>query len=171
MKRLILLAATMALVGVGCARQQPSATTPATSPSSPVQKAPTFSLEDYSGKTVSSADFAGTPLVINSWAAWCPFCREELKDFAAVQEEFRGRVVFIAIDRAEPRTVAKQFTDALGVTGRLIFLLDPDDSFYRSLGGFSMPETIFVDGDGFIRHHQRGPMTAADVRERLQTIL
>ena len=42
------------------------------------EKAPDFALQDYDGKTVRFTDFAGKPLVINSWAAWCPFCRKEL---------------------------------------------------------------------------------------------
>ena len=67
-------------------------------------------------------------MVINAWAAWCPFCKDELPDFAAVQQEFAGDVVFIAIDRAEPLSVAKRYTDELGVTDDMIFLLDPKDT-------------------------------------------
>ncbi|MBI3335327.1 MAG: TlpA family protein disulfide reductase, partial [Candidatus Portnoybacteria bacterium] len=52
------------------------------------EKAPNFALQDYNGKTVELADLKGKPLVINSWAAWCPFCRKELADFAAAQKEF-----------------------------------------------------------------------------------
>lgn len=120
---------------------------------------------------MSLADFAGKPLVINSWAAWCPFCREELPAFAAVQEEFGDRVVIIAVDRAEPLETAKRYSDELGVTGKLIFLLDPDDSFYRSIGGFSMPETILVDREGNIREHVRGPIDAAELKRRLLPLL
>src|SRR3989344_333657 len=114
------------------------------------EKAPDFALQNYNGKTVRLADFAGRPLVINSWAAWCPFCRKELVDFAAAQKEFGDKVVIIAIDRAETREVAKKYTDELGVTERMTFLLDPSDNFYQSIEGFSMPETIFVDKNGVI---------------------
>ena len=134
-------------------------------------KAPDFSLQDYSGQTVSLADFVGTPLVINSWAAWCPFCKKELPDFAAAQKEFGEQVVIIAIDRAESLEVSKKYSDELGATDDLIFLLDPDDSFYQSIGGFSMPETIFVDRDGFIREHKRGPMELDEMREKINNLL
>lgn len=133
--------------------------------------APNFSLQDYSGKTVSLADFAGKPLVINSWAAWCPFCRKELVDFATVQKELGDKVVIIAIDRAETGDVAKKYTDELGVTNDLIFLIDPSDSFYQSIGGFSMPETIFVDKNGSIVEHKRGPMDVNEIREKAQKLL
>lgn len=136
-----------------------------------LEKAPNFSLQDYNGKTIRFADFTGKPLVINSWAAWCPFCRKELVDFVAAQKEFGERVVIIAIDRAETRDVAKKYTDELGVTGDMVFLLDPSDSFYQSIGGFSMPETIFVDKDGTIKIHKRGPMDVQEMHERIAQLL
>src|SRR3989344_1836067 len=126
---------------------------PITNIASQSNKAPDFNLQDYNGKIVDLEDFSGKPLVINSWAAWCPFCRQELPDFATAQKEFGDKVVIIAIDRQESLTVAKGFTDEQGTTDDLIFLLDPKDLFYKSIGGFSMPETIFVDKDGNIAEH------------------
>ncbi|MBI4159992.1 TlpA family protein disulfide reductase [Candidatus Wolfebacteria bacterium] len=134
-------------------------------------KAPDFNLQDYNGKTVKLADLKGKPLVINSWAVWCPFCRKELPDFAAAQKEVGDRVVFIAVDRAESLATAKQYTDEIGITDQLVFLLDPSDSFYKSIGGFSMPETIFVDKDGFVVDHKRGPMDIKEIRQRIQKLL
>lgn len=134
-------------------------------------KAPDFNLQDYEGNTVELSDFSGKPLVINSWAAWCPFCKKELEDFAKVQGEFKDQVVIIAIDRAESLETAKRFTDEAGITDDLIFLLDPGDSFYQSIGGFSMPETIFVDKNGVTRFHKRGPMDSNEMRERIKEIL
>jgi len=137
----------------------------------PSDAAPDFSLQDFSGKTVSLSDFAGKPLVINSWAAWCPFCRKELVDFGTVQKEFGDKVIIIAVDRAETRDIAKKYTDELGVTGEMVFLLDPSDSFYQSIGGFSMPETVFVGSNGDIVFHKRGPMDVEEMRERMQQLL
>lgn len=136
-----------------------------------LRKAPDLVLQDYEGKSLSLSSFSGTPLVINSWAAWCPFCRKELPDFAQIQKEFKGRAVIVAIDRAESREIAKKYSDGLGVTDDLLFLLDPSDSFYRAIGGFSMPETIFVDRDGFIRGHRRGLMEKEEMHRRVQSLI
>lgn len=138
---------------------------------SDANKAPDFSLKDYRGNTVKLADFQGKPLVINSWAAWCPFCRKELVDFATVQKEYGDQIVIIAIDRAETLATAKKYSDEVGVTNDLVFLLDPGDSFYQSIGGFSMPETIFVDKNGVTVDHRRGPMEVAEIRERMKKII
>jgi len=134
-------------------------------------KVPSFSLNDYSGNTVELEDYSGTPLVINAWAVWCPFCREELPDFVSAQQEFEGQVVIIAIDRAESLSTAKGYTDELGISNDLVFLLDPDDKFYRSIDGFSMPETVFVDADGNIRFHKRGFMDLNEMRLHIQEII
>ena len=95
---------------------------------------------DYDGNTVALADFSGKPLVINSWASWCPFCVKELPDFVLLQKKFPEMVV-IAVDRRESLNTAKSYTDDIGITDDLVFLLDNSDSFYRSIGGFTMPET------------------------------
>lgn len=80
------------------------------------EKAPIFSLQDYSSKTVNFTDFADKPMVINSWATWCPFCKKELPDFVATQKEFGDKVVIIAIDRAESLAIAKGYTDEQRIT-------------------------------------------------------
>lgn len=130
-----------------------------------------FSLKDYSGKTVESSQFRGKPLVINSWAAWCPFCKAELPAFADIQDQLKNQVVIVAVDRGESLDVAKQYSDAQGTTGQLVFLLDPDDSFYKSIGGFSMPETIFVDKNGNVQYHKRGPMEKQEILQRVQSLI
>lgn len=130
-----------------------------------------LAFHDYGGNAIQLSDYAGVPLVVNSWAAWCPFCKKELLDFALAQKEFGGRVKIIAVDRAEPLETAKKYSDKLGVSDKLIFLLDPDDSFYRAIGGFSMPETVFVDAAGNIVFHKRGPMELPEIRDRIEQIL
>ena len=133
-------------------------------------KAPDFSLKNYTGGTVSLSDFRGKPTILNSWAVWCPFCVKELEEFAKLQREFGDNIAIIAIDRSESLKKQKRFTDDLGITDELIFLLDPKDSFYRSIGGFSMPETLFVDKEGNILLHKRGPMRLDEMKQKVKEL-
>lgn len=153
--------------------QPPSNAAPGgVSSTGPARSVPGLTLKDYAGQPVNLASaFPGKALVINSWAAWCPFCGQELKDFAAAQREYGDRLVIIAVDRAESLTVAKRFTDDLGVTDGLTLLLDPNDTFYQGIGGFAMPETIFVAADGTVRDHKRGPMDLEEIRQRIVKLL
>jgi thiol-disulfide isomerase/thioredoxin len=134
-------------------------------------KAPTFSLPDYDGNIVESDDFKGKILVLNAWATWCPFCVNELPEFRRLQNEFPEDIVVIGINRAESKRTAKDYTDKAELTGGLIFLLDSNDLFYKSIGGFSMPETIFVDPRGKLLIHKRGPLAFDEMKEIINTIL
>ena len=131
------------------------------------RKAPEFALKNYDGNVVKLSDFKGTALVINVWASWCPFCREELSHFAKLKEGLDKNMIFVAINRGENLEIAKKYSDQLGITKSFTMLLDPSDSFYQSIGGFSMPETIFVDKEGYIRDHMRGPMNTEEMRARV----
>ena len=130
-----------------------------------------ITVVDYEKNEVQLSDFSGKPLVINSWAVWCPFCKKELADFAALQEEFPQDITVIAIDRQESLKKAKGFTDEIGITEKMLFFLDPTDSFYKSIGGFSMPETIFVNETGTIVVHKRGPMDLEEMIEHTRKII
>jgi len=127
-------------------------------------------LIDYGSYKADLSVFQNQPMVINSWASWCSFCKEELPAFVEVQKEF-GQVRFIAINRQESIETAKHYTDELGVTDGLIFLIDTPDSFYKAIGGFTMPETIFVDRAGTVVFHKRGHMTVDEIREQTQKII
>lgn len=137
---------------------------------STADKLPQVSVQDMRGNDISLTELVGKPLVVNSWAVWCPFCLQELPDFAELQAEFPD-ITVIAVDRAEPLATVKGYTDELGVTGKMTFLLDPSDGIYRSIGGFSMPETIFVSRDGHIVFHKRGPMTLDEMRAAVNQYL
>lgn len=159
-----------ALPDAGTPQPTPSDQTTSSS-SSDLDRLSKISLSDYDGDELTLGDFRGKPLVVNSWATWCPFCRQELPDFARLQEEFGDSIAVIAIDRQEPLTAAKGYTDEFGISEKMIFLLDPSDSFYRSIGGFSMPETIFIDSDGLIAFHKRGPLTLDEMKDAVRQYL
>jgi thiol-disulfide isomerase/thioredoxin len=135
------------------------------------QMMPDVVLKDYDGNEMKLSSYIGKPLVINSWAVWCPFCVKELSDFVLVQKEFTDEVVIIAVNRGESLAEARELSDEPGVVNELNFLLDLDDSFYRAIGGFAMPETIFVDADGRVRFHKRGPMDEEEIRQRVQQLV
>lgn len=133
--------------------------------------APDFTLSDHNGRQVSLSDSEGKVRVINSWATWCPFCVDELVDFAELQQEFGNEIVVIAINRREQLDRTQSFVEDLGIANSMTFLIDPRDSFYASIGAFSMPETIFVDGSGEIVFHKRGPLPLSEMRNKVNKIL
>jgi len=129
-----------------------------------------INLTDLAGEPVELSDYAGKPLVVNAWATWCPFCIEELPAFVDVQDELGESVTIIAIDRGESASTATEFIDQLDLGDELVMLLDPSDSFYAKVGGFSMPETLFFNSDGTLGFHKRGPMDTIEIKQRITSL-
>jgi len=119
---------------------------------------------DLEGNPADLSEYEGRVLVVNAWASWCPFCVQELPDFGRLQEEFDGQIEVIAINRKESAPTAEAFIKHVGNPGSIDFLLDSKDAFYKSIGGFSMPETVFYDEEGNISFHKRGSMGLEEMR-------
>lgn len=137
-------------------------------PPIPLRPLPKLVFKDYDGVEVHIAAMKGRPMLLNAWASWCPFCLRELADLATLQREFGDRIQVIEVNRGESLETAKKYTDQLDFGSYLLFVLDPSDSFYQGIGGFSMPETVFIDKEGFIRDHKRGPMDLIEMRRRVK---
>ena len=50
-------------------------------------------------------------------------------------------------------------------------LLDSDDTLYHAVGGFAMPETLFVDKDGKIQERIRGLAGIEEFRRHVQDLI
>ena len=60
--------------------------------------APSFTLKDIDGKSVSLNDFLGKQVVLHFWASWCPDCREETPQLKAAQAAADpSKVVFVSV--------------------------------------------------------------------------
>ena len=56
-------------------------------------------LTDVStGETFTLAEFAGTPVLLESFAVWCPICTNQQKQVRALHEEVGDEVISIALN-------------------------------------------------------------------------
>ena len=65
----------------------------------------------------------------------------------------------VAINRRESVSRSEGYLNDLSVENSMTYLYDSSDRWYRAIGGFSMPETLFVDAEGIIVLHKRGALT------------
>jgi thiol-disulfide isomerase/thioredoxin len=128
-------------------------------------------LKDYEDKEVHLYEFRRELLVAYVWASWCTYCADEMKRLAQIKDKYGDKIKIVAVNRAEPYVTAKAFTEPLGLGDRMELLLDSDDSFFKSIGGYAMPETVFIDESGAIVYHQRGPLDAALLEERMKELV
>lgn len=124
---------------------------------------------DLDGNPLDLTQYEGKIRVVNSWATWCPFCIDELPDFGTLAAEIPSEEgVVIAINRAEPGAKAKAYIKNLSGLEKVVFVKDESDAYYKSIGGYAMPETIFYRADGSVAVHKRGHMTLEEMRTHLE---
>ena len=57
----------------------------------------TIALTDVDGATFTLDDFHGTPVFVETFATWCPKCKEQLGATNAAAEQLGDQAVFIAL--------------------------------------------------------------------------
>lgn len=130
-----------------------------------------LTLSDYDGNQVHLYDYARKVLIAYAWASWCPYCASEISDLGQLKQEYGDQIQIVAINRGESVETARAFTAAIPDTSGIVFLLDPTDSFFKAIGGYAMPEMVFIDSGGNIIYHQRGPIDIQDVQAKIETLL
>jgi len=132
----------------------------------------TATFSDFDGNSVDLNQFLGKLLIVNSWASWSPVSANELLLLTEVARDYSANdVVVIAINRAEPKRTAEMFLDTLGLTDEVYLIIDSDDSYYKAVGGYAMPETVLYDKKGNAIVHKRGPVSAEELRLLLDNTL
>jgi cytochrome c biogenesis protein CcmG, thiol:disulfide interchange protein DsbE len=122
-------------------------------------RVPDVTVEHFDGSSVSLADHAGEPLVINFFASWCGPCVAEMPDLEAVHRERAGAIRMIGVNTQDAPADARALVDETGVTYDLVW--DPDGELFREFGVVGMPSTFLVDRDGRIVYRHAGILTAA----------
>ncbi|MGH2693223.1 MAG: TlpA family protein disulfide reductase [Actinomycetota bacterium] len=130
------------------------------------ESAPELTLTDFEGSQFSFADYEGTPLVVNFWASWCPFCVSEMPDFERVHQALGDEVVFLGVDQRDRRDRALELARQTGVTYRLVW--DPRGEVFDAFGGPGMPTTAFIDAEGTVVEVIPGQLSAGLLRDHIQ---
>jgi cytochrome c biogenesis protein len=123
-------------------------------------------LTDIDGRQLSISAFRGRPLWINFWATWCPPCQRETPDLRAAYEAHRREgLVLVAISIQEPADIVREYVTRYGLTYTIG--LDVSAAIMRTYGVYGLPTHYFVDRDGVIRDRWYGPLSRAQIEERL----
>jgi thiol-disulfide isomerase/thioredoxin len=123
---------------------------------------------DLDGVPASLSEYLGTVIVATSWASWSPSSANALKLLNELSADYsQDEVSFLAINRAEPASRAHSYLKSININNRLILLLDEGDYYYKSIEGFSMPETVVYDSEGDILRQIRGTISEQAVRDAI----
>lgn len=115
------------------------------------ERAPDFSAVNAQGEMVALSDFAGQPVWLNFWGAWCPPCRAEIPDMIQAYDQLEPvGLVLVAVSLEEPSSDAFDYADRTGMD--FVVLSDPDRQAIRGKYRVrTFPTHIFIDADGIVR--------------------
>ena len=117
--------------------------------------APDFQLQSLDGELVSLSDLRGKPVLINFWATWCVYCRDEMPYLQQIYEEWTGKgLVVLAINIGENPSTVEKFMQSYNLS--LPVLLDTKEVTGRKYNVSPIPTTFFIDKDGIIQEKRIG---------------
>jgi thiol-disulfide isomerase/thioredoxin len=112
--------------------------------------APDYEIATADGGTFKSSQARGQVVVLDLWATWCPYCREEMPALETYYQRHKGeglRVIAVDMDdegdEGKAREIMGSYSYVAGV-GRL--------SRLRGFGRiWRLPMTFVIDRDGILR--------------------
>lgn len=166
MSRILPLAAFLALLGLllyGLYNAEDKSELPSPLIGKPV---PSFALPALfePERTVTPADLAGAPYLVNFWASWCVTCRVEhpvIEDLART-----GRIRIIGFNFRDEETDAKAWLARWGDPYDL-HLADRDGRVSIDFGVYAAPETFLVDASGRIVFKHLGALTPEVIEQEI----
>ena len=155
------------LVLVACAEAPDSGP----SGSGPLLPEDRLALPEYDLATFEAMleELRGKPVVVNVWGAWCPPCRVEAPDLAAVSSEFKGDVQFVGVDILDTRADARAFI--LEYDWQYPSVFDPVAAIRDGLGYTGQPVTILYDAEGNVAWEWAGVVNADLLRTEIRKVL
>lgn len=113
---------------------------------------------DLAGTPFSFEEYAGSVIVVNSWATWSPFSKKDLALLSELAVTYKDSgVMFAAVNRAEDPAIIKAYLRSETVlTDHIKIVVDPNDGFYERIDGFAMPETVVYGSEGELLWKKRG---------------
>ena len=134
------------------------------------QAAPTFALREAgANRTLDLASLRGKPVVINFWATWCGPCYVEHPVLVENARRYGSDVQFVGVVFEDTEDKILKFLRENGASYPT--LLDENGKTAIAYGVGGVPETFFIDPTGKIVNKHTGPMSTADLQEKITTVL
>jgi peroxiredoxin len=137
-------------------------------------KAPDFTLQDLSGKSISLSQYAGSTVILDFWATWCPPCRMSIPELVKLQDAYRDKglvILGISVDSADTQNAyLLSFKEKYKINYPILRIDDKTTAKYFGNSEFSIPTLFIVNREGIVVDMQSGYSPGA-VERSLKKIL
>lgn len=137
------------------------------------EKAKDFTVYDEDLNKVKLSDYAGTPVVLNFWASWCPPCKQEMPFFQEASEKYNDEVKILMINMTDGQreTQEKAINYMKDNNYTMEMLMDVDYEVASGYGVAAIPRTIFIDKDGYIKEDKIGVMDEDSLNSKIEELI
>ncbi len=130
-----------------------------------------WSFADPRGGRISSEDFYGDVVVVAFWATWCPPCRKEIPELAALHKTFKGqgvRVLGVSLDELPDKELVAK-AEKLGVTYGLARSNGDIPGLFGEVS--SIPTVVVLDREGRPAHRHVGFVSGEQLEANVRSLL
>jgi len=113
---------------------------------------PDFSVTDFKGHSLSSADLRGRVVLVDFWATWCQPCKKEMPGYQELTDKYGSHglvVIGFKFDNMPDMEDPADFAKRIGVHYPLAVATD---ALKQEFGGIEgLPTTMLYDRSGVLR--------------------
>lgn len=107
---------------------------------------PSVTITDLDGRTLTRADLAGRPVLVELWATWCPPCRGTLSWLGELKKRHGDKLAIVAIAVESPEADVRKLATELGLP--LVWTMGTPE-VVRAFGDVSaVPTLLLFDAEG-----------------------
>ncbi len=164
----LLILVSFSLTTLSCKKDNDEAPTPSTG-LKVGEIAPDFTLPDQDGNEVTLSNFRGQVVLVDFWASWCHFCRDEnpgLVDLYATYESQGFEILGVSVDDNRDNWLAAVAADQINYV-QLSDLKAWESEVVATYDIQSVPHMLLLDQEGTILLVTN---KASDVKDRLEQL-
>lgn len=115
------------------------------------QLAQDFTLKSNQGNNIKLSELRGQVIMLNFWATWCGTCIKQLPILNKFHSQYKNKgFTVLSVNIEESTKKAARISQKLNLKFPVLF--DTFNHVSRYYDVSSIPVSILIDRDGFIRH-------------------
>jgi len=134
------------------------------------EAAPDFEAKSLAGDVVHLSDFKGRGVLLKLATTWCPTCKQQMQEIAAVKDFLDdNNVVVLEVFLQDTEEMIKAYLDGKSHPKNYIPVLD-DGQARNAYNVYLIPRVLIIDGDMKVRR-DGSLMSASDLKQMIKPAL